>query len=139
MIGSIGLLHPLLTRQLKLDSEIFIAELNLKAVLAANIPQAQTLSRYPSIRRDLALLVPELMPANEVVNCVRKYSGSDLKEILIFDIYTGKNVENGYKSLAIGLILQNNLSTLKDKDADDVVQKVLQGLQMDHKITLRDE
>lgn len=138
-IGYLGLIHPLVARQLKVDNDIFIAELDLSAVLDGQVPVSKPLSRFPSIRRDLALLIPLEITAEQVISSIHQHAGDNLKKTVIFDVYTGKHIENSYKSLAIGLILQNNLTTLTDDDADQMIDRVLKGLKHDHDITLRDE
>ena len=87
------------------------------------------ISRFPSVRRDLALLVPEKISYAEVRSNVIELSGDLLINLLLFDLYSGHNVEKGYKSLAIGLILQNVSCTLTDEVVDSLVQNVVQGLE----------
>ncbi len=137
-IGWLGLLHPGLRAKLDLDSDIFLAELELAHVSNGLLPSFSKTSRFPSIRRDLALIVPENIGAAEVLECIRQHAGKYLKTAFLFDVYTGSGVESGYKSLAIGLILQDDCQTLTDETADNTETRILSGLAQDHNIRRRD-
>jgi len=103
-------------------------EFDLDKFQNREIPYTKEISRFPSIRRDLALLVPENVSFAELRRNVVDLSGELLTNLILFDLYSGQNVEKGYKSLAIGLILQNVSCTLTDEVVDALVRKVVQGL-----------
>jgi len=136
-IGWIGHLHPRLQRALDLDTEAVAFELDLEPLLQRQIARAAGLSRYPSVRRDLAFVVPDAVPWASVSETVKAAAGPVLRELRLFDRYLGKGVEPGFKSLAIGLILQEDSRTLTDRDVDGVVAAVVAALQRDHAAAIR--
>lgn len=128
-IGLIGELHPELCRRLSLDRPVILYELRLDAVTAANTPVFQEISRYPAIRRDLAVVVPETTPAQAVLDCIAKVAGNLLVHLELFDEYRGKGIDYGRKSLALGLTLQDSSRTLKDTEVEAVMAKVVSALE----------
>lgn len=136
-IGWIGQLHPRLQRALDLDEAVVAFEVDLAPLLQRAIPLARPLSRYPSVRRDLAFVVPEAVSWEAVSGTVRDAAGPVLKELRLFDRYVGKGVEAGFKSLAMGLILQEDSRTLTDRDAEGVVAEVVAALQREHAAAIR--
>lgn len=136
-IGWIGQLHPRLQQQLDLDTDVVAWELDLEPLLQRRVPRAEALSKYPSVRRDLAFVVAEGVSWAALDETVRKAAGPALKDLRLFDRYVGQGVETGFKSLAIGLILQDESRTLTDRDVDAVVAAVLAALQQDHAARIR--
>ncbi len=124
-IGMIGKLHPSIAKKFDLKVDVFIFELNAEESFYSPISKVQSISKFPYIRRDLSLVVDENITASELVNLIREVEPKLVKETIIFDIYRGKSVEEGRKSIALGLILQENSRTLTDLDADNVVKNVL--------------
>jgi phenylalanyl-tRNA synthetase beta chain len=136
-IGWIGQLHPRLQRMLGLDADAFAFELDLEALLARDLPRATALSKYPSVRRDLAFVVPESVSWAAVAASVKAAAGPFLRDLRLFDRYAGKGVESGFKSLAMGLILQDESRTLTDHDVDAVVASVTVALEREHGAAIR--
>lgn len=136
-IGWIGQLHPRLQRALDLDPDTVAFELDLEALLRRPLARARGLSKYPSVRRDLAFVLPETVTWSAVRNTVEAAAGPILRELRLFDRYQGKGVESGCKSLAMGLILQDESRTLTDHDVDEVVAGVTAALQRDHQARIR--
>ena len=136
-LGWIGQLHPRLQRALDLDADVVAFELDLVPLLARAVPRAGALSRYPSVRRDLAFIVPENVTWAAVSASVRAAAGPSLRDLVLFDRYAGKGVETGCKSLAMGLILQDDSRTLTDRDVDAVVAGVVAALQGEHGAVIR--
>ncbi len=136
-LGWIGQLHPRLQRTLDLDTDVVAFELDLAALLDRAIPKARALSRYPSVRRDLAFVVAEATPWAAVSATVRQAAGPSLRDLVLFDRYAGKGVETGFKSLAMGLILQEESRTLTEHDVDAVVAAVIAALQQTHGAAIR--
>jgi phenylalanyl-tRNA synthetase beta chain len=124
--GFIGALHPELARQLDVDSEVLVAELSLDALRARLMPRARELSRFPSVRRDLALVLPEAVAFDALHKTVTQAAGSLLRELRLFDVYRGTGIEKGCKSFAIGLIFQDDSRTLGDADVDRLVTAILE-------------
>ena len=136
-IGWIGQLHPRLQRALDLDAEVFGFELDLHALSARALPKAAELSRFPSVRRDLAFVVSENVPWASISASVRAAIGPLLRDLLLFDRYLGAGIESGQKSLAMGLILQDNSRTLTDRDVDTVVSAAVAAMEHEHGARIR--
>jgi phenylalanyl-tRNA synthetase beta chain len=136
-LGWIGQLHPRLQRALDLDVPVVAFELDLAPLLARTIARAHPLSKYPSVRRDLAFVVPETVTWAAVQATVEAAAGASLRDLVLFDRYSGAGVESGFKSLAMGLILQDESRTLTDRDVDSVVAEVVSALQQTHHAALR--
>lgn len=137
-LGFVGMLHPQLTRDLGLAPNSFVFELELDDLDAKAKPVFEPLSRFPSVRRDLAIVVDKEVEFSEVEACVRRHGGEILRDILLFDVYTGSKVDSGRKSLAFGLILQDSLRTLTDVEVDACMAGLLAGLGDDLNAKLRD-
>jgi phenylalanyl-tRNA synthetase beta chain len=138
VLGWIGQLHPRLQRSLDLDAVVFAFELDLEPLLRRALPRARGLSKFPSVRRDLAFVVADEVPWAAVSASVRAAAGACLRELRLFDRYVGKGVETGFKSLAMGLILQDESRTLTDRDVDAVVAAVTAALQREHGARIRE-
>jgi phenylalanyl-tRNA synthetase beta chain len=136
-LGWIGQLHPRLQQALGLDIDVVAFELDLEPLLRRLLPRARPLSKYPSVRRDLAFVVAETVPWAAVAASVKAAAGPALRDLLLFDRYAGKGVESGFKSLAMGLILQDESRTLTDRDVDAAVAAVTAALQRDHAAAIR--
>ncbi|MEJ8567600.1 phenylalanine--tRNA ligase subunit beta [Elongatibacter sediminis] len=136
-LGWCGALHPGVLEQLDIGRSVFAFELDLDILAKREIPYAKSISRFPSVRRDLALWVPEGIPYAELHDCVVAAAGELLQKLVVFDVYHDETQKKGYKSLAIGLILQNVSSTLTDEDADPVIKRVVSGLEQELKAQLR--
>lgn len=136
--GWLGVLHPRLQRGLELGRRAILFELEVAPLLTAELPAFSPVSRYPSIRRDLALVVDEEVPAGELLAGVREAAGEDLQDVFIFDVYRGKNVDSGRKSVALGLILQGLSRTLTDAEIEAATRTVLDLLHQRHGATLRE-
>lgn len=136
--GWLGVLHPRLQRTLELGRTAILFELALPPLLEAELPQFRAVSRYPSIRRDLAVVVDEGLPVGELLASVREAAGEDLQDAFIFDVYRGKGVDSGRKSVALGLILQGLSRTLTDAEVEAATRMVLDLLHQRHGATLRE-
>ncbi len=128
-IGWAGSVHPSILKHLEIKGPVLAFELDVSILSKREIAYTKNISRFPSIRRDLALLVPEKINFAEIRRNVIDLSGDLLTNLVLFDLYSGQNVEKGYKSLAIGLILQNVSCTLTDEVVDSLVQNLVQGLE----------
>jgi phenylalanyl-tRNA synthetase beta chain len=90
------------------------------------------------VRRDLALVVDEAVPVQQILDCVQKSAGEVLRETIVFDVYRGTGIESGRKSVAIGLNLQDVSRTLTDESTDAVVARVVSDLERECSATIRD-
>ncbi len=136
-IGWIGHLHPRLAKALDLDGETVVFESALDPLLARAVPKAAGLSRFPSVRRDLALVVPQDTPWAGLQTTLKAALGPLLREVFVFDRYQGQGVETGFKSLAMGLILQDVSRTLTDRDVDEAMTAAIAALGRDHGAKIR--
>jgi phenylalanyl-tRNA synthetase beta chain len=136
-LGWIGLLHPSLAKQLSLPDACYLFELHLAGLAQGAVPAFRPLSKFPSIRRDLALLVDRATPYAEIEAVARSAGGDWLRELRVFDIYAGENIDSGRKSVALGLILQASSQTLTDQEIDRTVANVLTRLEQDLGARLR--
>lgn len=136
-IGWIGRLHPRLQKVLDLDTEVVAFEVDLTALQRRPVARSAALSRFPSVRRDLAFVVPESVSWAALAGTVKRAAGPSLQDLRLFDRYVGKGVETGCKSLAMGLILQEESRTLTDRDIDQVVAQVIAALRGEHGAEIR--
>jgi phenylalanyl-tRNA synthetase beta chain len=136
--GWIGRLHPELERQLELTYSGIVFELELEPALAAAVPHFQDVSRFPAVRRDLAVVVEEALPVQKLLDCVQNAAGAVLRDTTVFDVYRGAGIESGRKSVAIGLNLQDVSRTLTDDETDAVVARVVADLERECSATIRD-
>ena len=138
LVGYVGALHPELTRKLGLNGRTLIFELLLTEIVDQKIPEACDISRFPANRRDLAVVVKEEIDAKKVLQLIEKVGGNYLIDLNLFDVYQGQGVEDGYKSLAIALVLQDKNKTLEEKDITDVIDRVVDSLKTELNASLRD-
>ncbi len=137
-IGFLGMLHPVLEKQLGFDNRVFLFELDQNLLLNKQLPRFKPLSKFPSVRRDLALIVKETISAQQIVACIHNINEPILQDVVIFDVYRGKGVAEDSKSIALGLFLQNDNQTLTDSEIDAIVNRVLENLTNKISAKLRD-
>lgn len=138
VIGHIGAIHPNLEKPFGLNGKTIVFELELDALLHASLPLAQAVSRFPANRRDIAVVVDDHISATDVMNVIRKVGENQLVGLNLFDVYLGKGVEPGKKSLAIALTLQDITRTLEDKDITETMESVVSALKTEFNASLRD-
>jgi len=136
-VGYLGALHPQLAKMLDLGADVHVLELALEPLLARRLPLARPVPRFPAVRRDIAMDLPEEINWSQIEQAVRGSLGARLQELRLFDRYSGKGVEAGRKSLAMGLILQDASRTLTDDDADRCVREAIAALEQTCKAKLR--
>ena len=137
-VGWMGLLHPRLEKSLDVGQKTFLFELGLSALEDGRVPAFAPISRFPAIRRDLALVVDANVAFSEVERCAREAAPAFLQDIRLFDVYTGSNIESERKSLALSLILQDSSRTLTDQDVALATEAVLEALNKKLNAKLRD-
>jgi len=137
-LGWIGMLHPTLEKQLGFDSNVFLFELSQTVLLERAVPAFNSLSKFPSVRRDLALLLAEEVSFQTVKECIDGCQEALIQDVMVFDIYRGQGVEQGYKSIALALIMQDATQTLTDAEIDAIVNRVLEALSNKLNAKLRD-
>ncbi len=136
--GWIGALHPAVAATLELAAPAFAFWVRADRVLAASVPAFEALSRFPAVRRDLAFIVAESIDAAKIEAVARAHAPAIVKAVRVFDVYRGKGIDSGLKSVALGLILQDSSRTLTDGDADAAVTAVREALERDLEAKTRD-
>ncbi len=136
-VGLLGRLHPQLQTKLDLDQAVFLFEFELHCLQQGRVPSYRKVSRFPAIRRDLAILVSEDTTARDVLECVRTTVGEHLSKLELFDVYRGEGVDSGRKSLAFSLTLQSSSRTLTDVEVDSIMTQTLDALRARHGAELR--
>ncbi|MFW1754429.1 phenylalanine--tRNA ligase subunit beta [Acinetobacter wanghuae] len=135
-IGYLGRLHPSLESELDLATT-WVAELDQKAVLQTYVSNFTELSRFPSVRRDIALLISDKINVSEIQGLIEKTGGALLGSTWLFDVYTGQGVEEGKRSLAFALLWQHPTRTLEDAEIKSGMDNILQVLENTYQATLR--
>ena len=139
-VATIGALHPSVQKAFGITRPVYIFKINLSDLAPLLVTATKTyasLPKYPSITRDLAVVLPEAIPAGEVLSAVKKAGGDLLVESGLFDVYTGDKIEKGTRSLAISLIFRASDRTLTDEDADVPFRAVLGSLEKQFGAKLR--
>ena len=137
VVGWLGEIHPGVARQCEVRSAVLF-EAVLSAFSCRGRPAYAAVSKFPTIRRDLAVVVPRALPVQALLDCIRAAAPATLRRSVVFDIYTGAQVDDAEKSVAIGLILQDTSRTLTVEDADDILGKVIGALGRDLKARIRE-
>ncbi|VFS51131.1 Phenylalanine--tRNA ligase beta subunit [Budvicia aquatica] len=137
-IGYIGVVHPELERKLDLNGRTVVFELLWDKVSERRVPLAKEVSRFPANRRDIAIVVAESVPAANVLELCKKVGVNQMVGVNLFDVYRGKGVPDGYKSLAISLTLQNTTRTLEEEEIAATVAECVEALKQRFQASLRD-
>jgi phenylalanyl-tRNA synthetase beta chain len=138
-VGWVGELHPRLARALGLNNTLFLFELEIDSAFTSKPPQFKGISKFPSVRRDLAVVIDENVPLAVLEENVTVSASGLLSDLRVFDVYRGPGIDFGRKSIALGLILQDSSRTLTDVEADAVVAAVVTRLRDVLSATIRDQ
>jgi phenylalanyl-tRNA synthetase beta chain len=138
-IGWVGEIHPQVLKALYLPTTAFLFELEMESAFRAKVLKFHKISKFPSVRRDLSIVVDESVPLAVLQENVTVSASGLLSELRVFDVYRGPSIETGRKSVALGLILQDSSRTLTDIDADAVVTAVATRLRDVLSATIRDQ
>jgi len=134
--GYIGRLHPEIEARLEIEG-VYVFELDAEIVLERPRRKYTAVSRFPSVRRDLAVVVDRKIPAAEIERCVRQVLDKTFVEFRLFDVYEGKSIDSNEKSLAIGLTFQSQTATLTDDEVNAYATAVMVGLTEEFDARLR--
>ncbi|MCK5696823.1 MAG: phenylalanine--tRNA ligase subunit beta, partial [Gammaproteobacteria bacterium] len=142
-MGWIGTLYPSIAKEMDVKSQSILFELEFKAISVAKVPEFEVLSKFPAIRRDIALIIGDETESSAIINSIRQTVKNELSQkskvqVELFDVYIGEGVEAGKKSLAVSLSVQEQSRTLKDDEIDTLIQVVLDNLEQQHGAKLRD-
>jgi phenylalanyl-tRNA synthetase beta chain len=133
----LGRLHPGIAAKLAIDRPVFLFELDLDTLTRATVPCFREISRFPAIRRDLALVVDIGIPAARVLDGIRQTAGELLTNLQLFDEYHGEGIDSGRKSLALGLTFQDSSRTLREAEVEALMTQLIQALGSTMGATLR--
>lgn len=137
-VGALGALHPRLQRELDLPGNVFLFEIRQSALLAGGLPQHRELSRFPAVRRDVALIVDRKVPVAEILALARGAAGETLRDIVVFDVYEGTGVGENSRSVALGLTFQHASRTLTDDEVSAWVDSAVSLLKQQVSAALRE-
>jgi phenylalanyl-tRNA synthetase beta chain len=137
-VGWIGVLHPELERQLGFNSHVVLYELDEAILCKGSIPEFNPISKFPHVRRDLAVTIGDGIPSASIVEAMRQEGKGFVTDVRIFDVYRGPGVESGRKSVAISLVFQDSFRTLQDSEIDSLVSRILKKLETKFDAKLRD-
>ncbi len=138
-LGVVGQLHPLVAENYGVDADLYAAQLDFTTLLAQRAPEARyvPLPRFPSVERDIAVVCDKDIPVADLESCIRRGAQGLVKEVELFDIYTGAPIPEGKKSVAFSLRLRHDDRTLTDSEADADVKAVLALLEKEYHTVLR--
>ncbi|MYH39914.1 MAG: phenylalanine--tRNA ligase subunit beta [Candidatus Dadabacteria bacterium] len=132
VLGVVGELHPHLLEKLEISESVYVLELDLSllsVVYTSFERKFSTLPKFPSIGREIALVVDDAVPVSDIISVIKKADSGIIENAWVFDVYKGNSLEKGKKSVALSLILRNRERTLTDEDANRVQQDVLKSLE----------
>ncbi|WOJ98550.1 phenylalanine--tRNA ligase subunit beta [Congregibacter brevis] len=136
-VGYIGVLHPTVQKDLDFDLPVVVAELDLELLCSATVPAFSPVSRFPALRRDIAVIVDKTVVAGDLLANVRANAGVYLQDLTLFDVYEGKGIDPARKSVALGLTFQDHSRTLDDNEVNTCIQQVVDSLKENYKAELR--
>jgi phenylalanyl-tRNA synthetase beta chain len=137
-VGWAGALHPTHLKAFGLDEAPLLFEFDLAAVASRPVTACAPVSRFPAVRRDIAVLVARDTPVRQLVKAAEAAAGPALREVIVFDIFAGAHIDAGEKSVALGLILQETSRTLTDAETDTIIGGVIQRLATDFNARIRE-
>ena len=137
VVGFVGALHPSVGAELGLNAPLYLCEIDLAALLEGTIPKYAELSKFPEVRRDLAVVVDKTVSAARLMQDVRTAAGTYITDLRLFDVYTGKGIDPKRKSLALGLTFRDQSRTLGEEDVNVAVGQVIDLLEKNYDAELR--
>ncbi len=132
-----GALHPKHLDELDINGPVYLFELKIPVIETGNLPEFKPISRFPAIRRDLAITLDESVTADAVRNCIGQTASDVLKNLQLFDVDHGEHIDSGKKSVALGLTLQAPSRTLTDGEVDALMETIIGKLEEQLGATLR--
>jgi phenylalanyl-tRNA synthetase beta chain len=136
-MGYIGVLHPSIATKVGLNAPLYVCEIDLAVLLDGQLPEFSELSKFPEVRRDLAVVVDKGVAAAQLMDNVRTVAGSYLTDLRLFDVYEGKGIDPKRKSLALGLTFRDQSRTLSDDDINATMDQVIDLLEKNYNAELR--
>lgn len=138
-VGYAGQLHPELQKKYDLPQSTLVFELDLASLRVRELPAYEEISKYPSVSRDLAVVVAESLEAGEILNALKLEAPAQVRELALFDVYRGEPLKEKEKSLAFRILLQDTQKTLNDEDVEAIISKLVSFLQRRFHARLRQQ
>lgn len=140
MVGSVGLVHPETLKGFGIKQQVYFFEIDLQHLLAMDrkVKKFTTLPKYPSVKRDISLVVPDSVPAGNLLQAIHAQKQKYLESADIFDVYRGKPIQAGYKSVALAVTYRSATATLDDQSVDKVHEKIVNSLMADFNACYRE-
>lgn len=138
-VGYLGEIHPIVLQNFDITKRVYATEINLSKIQPSVqlLKSYKTVSKYPMIERDIALVVDKAVKSVDIIDIIKKNGGENLKEVQLFDIYTGEQIEEGKKSLAYKVGFQSFERTLKDQEVKDAFDNIMKALNERFLVNLR--
>ncbi|MBT5106419.1 MAG: phenylalanine--tRNA ligase subunit beta [Porticoccaceae bacterium] len=136
-VGWIGQLHPKLQAQLDVSTPVYLFQVDVAKVSESRLPKFSEVSKFPAVRRDLAFLVDSQIASADLMSEARNAAGEHLVDLMLFDVYQSKDIDNKGKSLALGLTFQHASRTLTDEEINTAIDRVVKKLDNKFKAELR--
>jgi phenylalanyl-tRNA synthetase beta chain len=137
LVGYLGLLDPRIQKKLDIRTQVFLFELKIDALIPKIVSDMTPLSRFPEVRRDIAIIVDQVVNAGSIRACVESTADETLQNLKLFDVYQGKGIETNRKSLALGLTFQHASRTLTDEEINNSMDRIVASLESEFKASLR--
>ncbi len=138
LLGYVGRIHPTLAKKFDVSADIYLFELCLDGMATQKLPHFQPLSDQPAVRRDLAFTLAAEVPAATVLDAIRTNAPDALQSLRLFDVYQGEHLDEGIKSLAVGLVFQDAERTLTEVEINDWIDRIVLVLKQEFKAQLRE-
>lgn len=126
--GYFGQLHPKIAAKLDFKENVYLFDLEVKYLNKKNVVKFQPISKFPSVKRDISIIIDEEIPLSEVITFIKNNATEVLSNLELFDVYQGEGIEKKKKSLALGLTFQVTSSTLRDEEVESIIGNILDGL-----------
>jgi phenylalanyl-tRNA synthetase beta chain len=137
-VGCLGRIHPALAETLGVSDAIYLFELKQKGLRETMLPHFRPLSEQPAVRRDLAVVLDEEVPSSKVIDTIRRSSPDCLQSVQVFDVYQGAGLAAGCKSLALALVFQHPVETLKEVEINGWLDRIVLVLKQEFNAQLRE-
>jgi phenylalanyl-tRNA synthetase beta chain len=140
VLGTVGEVHPEVLNAYEINRKVYLFELNMEVLVKHAVikPGYHALPKFPAITRDLALVLPESVPAGDITQAIIASAGPLLSTAQLFDVYTGQQVPAGFRSLAFSLTFRANDRTLTDAEIDEYYRGTIVFLEKTFKARLRE-
>ena len=139
LLGIFGQIHPQLAKLCDVDQEVIMLEVNLEVLLNSNAGKVKyvPVSKYPSVTRDLAFVVNKEVPVAKIKELIRKAGKQIIRQVDVFDVYTGEHVDADSKSIALSIVFQASEATLTDAQINEIHDKIIASLEKEVGAKLR--